>query len=159
MDALREWAVALCAAAVLCAAAGIIAPEEKSGKGLRIILASVMLCAVVIPLGRMTGCEFRYDSHDAEYVPDKRLCETIEQQTADAVSGRVEELISGCLDELSVEAEDIAVDMDISDDGCISIGQVTITVTEPYAADAVSIADALYCRLGLKAEVITPEEY
>ena len=158
MEALREWAVALCGAAVLCAGAGIIAPDEKQNRRLRMILASVMLCAVVLPLARLTACDVRYDIADEPFRPDSRLCSAIEQQTASAVSGAVQELVSDCLEDLSVEAEDISVVMDISEDGCISIGQVAVRAAETGGRSASEIEDVLYSRLGLKAEVTTSEE-
>lgn len=158
MEAVREWAVALCAAAVLCAGAQIITPDEKKGKWMRIVFASVMLCAMVLPLARISGCRLSYDSNISDYSPDRRLCEAIEEQTASAVSSTVCRLVEDCLLGYDVEAEDISVSMDISDDGCISIGQITVRTAYPAGKSPEDIADYLYSRLGLKAEVITVEE-
>ena len=79
MDAIREWAIALCTSAVLCAAAGMIAPEEKNSRGMKIILASVMLCAVVLPLTKLTECNADFVRSAEEYLPDSRLCTAVEQ--------------------------------------------------------------------------------
>ncbi|MBE6759970.1 MAG: hypothetical protein E7554_07770 [Ruminococcaceae bacterium] len=159
MDGLREWAIALCAAAVLCAAAEMIAPSDKNGKGIRVIAAGVMLCAVILPLSRMDCSGFRDITLGAEaFEPDTRLCAAIEQQTADAVSGTVESLVSDCLRRLGVEWEDISVVMDISEDGCISIGQITVRTAAGQTVSQEETESELYSRLGLSAEVITAEE-
>jgi len=157
MDAVREWAIALCAAAVLCAAAGMISPGQRSGKGMRVLTAAVMLCAVVLPLARMDVCSADNYRIDGEFCPDSRLCAAVERQTADAMSRAVCELVGAQLEQMGVEAEDIEAVMDISDDGCITIGKVRVIAARQDNIDSAVITDTLFSRLGLKAEVIIAE--
>lgn len=158
MEALREWAAALCAAAVLCAASGMTAPEEKNGRGIKTIFAAVILCTVVLPLTNLNVCGIISLPDAEKYTPDSRLCSAFEQQTASAVSSAVRELAADCLAPFGVEAEDISVTADISSDGCISIGRIAVAAEAGSGISAREITDALYGRLGLDAEVIMTEE-
>ena len=158
MGAVREWATALCAAAVLCAGAEIIAPDEKKSKGMRIILASVMLCALILPLAHITDSGFSCGGSSDVYVPDRRLCTLFEDQTAAAAGDAVRNLAADCLKDYGVSAEEISVNMDISDDGCISIGQITVRTGSECVKSADGISEFIFSRLGLKAEVIIGEE-
>lgn len=159
MDAVREWAVSLCAAAVLCAAAGMLAPEDKQGKCFRTVLSAVMLCLMISPLSRIKECSGSTDGYTA--VPEQtgsELFELVERQTADAMSASVSNLVGHELDELGVSAREIYVVMDISQDGCISIGQVTVALDGSDADRAGEVRSRLYAQLGLDAEITVMEE-
>ena len=155
MDGVREWAAAICAAAVLCGGAGMLAPEGKQAKSLKMILSVVFMCVLLSPLGSLSSCRSGLgDIASPTSYAESGLLDLVEEQTAGAMSGSVETLVSDQLEMLGFTAEEITVDMDISGDGCISIGQVVVTVNGADDAALAVISERLYDRLGLNAKVV-----
>ena len=159
MDAVKEWAVAVCAAAVLSAAVGMLTNGGSSAKSMRFLLSVVMLCLLIEPLGSIKECADNVNLIISGPVEDNnRLLNAVEDQTVSYMSRSVSELIDSELDAMGVYAQKIQVNMDISEDGCITIGQVVITVNEEDHARADELSTRIYDRLGLNARFIVPEE-
>lgn len=159
MEAVREWAVTICAAAVLCAAVSGLAPESRLTKGLGIVLAAVMLSALA-SLAAAVG-DIKIDTEKLSmhfFAEESELNDLVERQTADAVEDAVRRLIARRLESNGISAEDIRVETDISDDGCISIGQVTVITAGTDEAHRRETAELLSDMLGINAEVAVSEE-
>ena len=159
MDGIREWAAALCAAAVLCAAFGMVTPEGKQGKCFRLVLSILVLCLIVSPLSELKGCTKSAENFFTQPASaESELMSLVESQTVSAISDSVSRLVADELEELGITAQEICVGMDITEDGCISIGQVVIVAAHKDSLAAGTIIDRIYNRLGLTAQVRTAEE-
>lgn len=159
MDTIREWAAALCAVVVLCCAANLSAPEGKNSRMLRAVLSLVMLCTLISPLGEIKSCRLEVDRLEQKLSSseDRLMC-TVEQQTCDMINWSLTDLIEDELYSIDIIPEKIYIDMDISEDGCISIGQVTVTVKNSDAARCGRIEETLRGRLGLDVQTLIPED-
>lgn len=158
METVREWGIALCAAAVLCAVFGMIVPEGKMSKQLRTIMSMVVLCVILSPVSTISDCSRRLESVSAEPVlADSELSGLIEEQTASAMSDAVCRLVSSELEEMNISPRNISVCVDISPTGCISIGQVEVVLEETEAGMAPAVRERLHEQLGLSAAVTTEE--
>jgi len=154
MQSALEWAAALCAGVVMCAAFGIIRPGGKQSAAFRMVTSAAMLCILISPLSELGGCAVRVkDFISAPSEPDNRLCRTVEEQTSRAMKEAVEGIVTRCAEEIGLAAGEISVMMDISEDGCISIGQVTVVLAEGTESDAAALRDRLDREYGLSAEV------
>lgn len=158
MDSLKDWAIALCAAAVMCAAAEMIVPCEKQNRAMKMLISTIMLCLLVKPLTDLCSCSFdASDIYSPDYEPNRRLCATVETQTADAVTDSIKTLIGGVAEDEECSVKDISISVNILDDGCISIGQITVVLAAEHAGNVGHLKGELFSRLGLDAEVITEE--
>ena len=159
MGAAREWASALCAAVIMCAAVNMISPGEKRVRCFRMVLSAVMLCLLVSPLSGISSCRYRMDRLESEPPwTDSGLLELVEEQTSQAMSRSVCGLVRAELEEMGIAAEEITAHMDISPDGCITIGQVRVSsgsIDEDRRAEIIS---RLYERLGMDVELICAED-
>lgn len=159
MEWLKEWALALCAAAVMCAVFEMMSSSGKNSKAFRLVTASVMLCVIISPLSRMGSCMNDFDSFIAAPAETgERLCSAIEEQTRRAMTGAVEQIVRQCAGSLGVELEEISVGMDISGDGCITIGQVTAVIAGTDRKTADRLENDLESVYGIQSEVLTAEE-
>ncbi len=159
MEALKEWAAALCGAVVLCCAANLIAPEGKNRKMMQAVLSLVMLCVLISPLRTINSCRTDFSALEKQVTePGERLLDTVEQQTCDRIEMSLNDLVESELYSMDIIPEKISVDTDISPDGCISIGQVTVTVRSSSADQCGRIKDILKQRLGLDAETLISED-
>jgi len=159
MEMLKEWAAALCGAVVLCCGANLIVPDGKNSKMMKMVLSLVMLCVLVSPIRTINSC--RTDFFDIEKQvtePGEQLLDTVEQQTCDKIKTSINDLIKSELYAEDIIPEKIFIDMDISPDGCISIGQVAVTVKSSLADQCGRIKDILKHRLGLDAETLISED-
>ena len=159
MDGIKEWAIALCAAATLCAVCEMLTAAGRQGRAFRFVTASVMLCVIASPLAEI----YSFRTRAADYIsspcePDLMLYSTVEKQAESAVSAGVEDIVQRCADSLGIALDKIHVDMDISRDGCISIGQITaVTISADHSA-ADRLERELQTVYGLDAEVQVPED-
>jgi len=157
MEYVKEWAVSLCSAAVLCSAVSILSPKKNIEGMIKPVMTCVMLCLLILPLSRIKGCEYEFEPsriHDNEN--SSELIRTVEEQSSRMISESIEQMIMDELNCIGVYPKNILVDMDISDDGCISIGQ--ITVMHSADADGSMIERELRSRLGLNVRTQITEE-
>lgn len=155
MEGIREWAAAICGTAVLCAAVSMLSPDSRQGKGLKMVLSVFFICVLLSPLSSLKGC--RDELEDFVSPPssaDSSLLTLIEEQTAEAMERSVRELVAWQLADMDVQIEEIAVEMDISGDGCISIGQVVVVAGDADGGRLDEIERRLYERLGLNAKAV-----
>lgn len=159
MDTVREWAAAICVVAVLCSAAGMVTPDGKISKGMRLITGLIVLSLFISPLSQISNCSVsKTDLASNENETTLRLLSLVEEQTSEAMSHSVSELISAELGKLEIDAKEISVVMDISGDGCISIGQVVVEIGSGDEHMRDQIHRTIREKLGLEAKIVTTEE-
>ena len=153
MSEIKDFAMTVCGAAVLCAAANMLAPAEKYEKVIKITLAAVMICAIITPLTRLSQIrlEFeRYRAADAGYHDGLR--DEIESQTESLMERAAAGLIEEALRKNGVRPKNILINTDRTQDGGISIGQVSVTVGA--AAEAAVAEKVIKDELGIDSVVI-----
>lgn len=153
MDSLKEWAISVCAAAVICAALDMLIPEHKYEKVLRLCLAAFALCVCIAPLSGLQSCGGEWRHSNKEEMQYTRLSsdlqQQVERQSAAAVEGAVSRIIDEKLRQLGFSSYEIAVKTDIAADGSITIGQVAVTLAGTSDAEAAAAQSALEQYLGI----------
>ena len=159
MDGIRSWALLVCTAAAAFAVIENIASQSKNSRFLRLVMSAVMLSILITPLTKIRDIQLELDGYELPVFEAKaEFSELVEKQTADLVGCAVKEMILSRVESCGITPSDISVETDISDDGCISIGQVTVTIYEKDSSRSALISDMLFSSLGINAEVRIQEE-
>ena len=154
MDAVREWAIGLCAAAVAVAAMQGLIPKKGSGATFRVLLTAFFLCVFTAPLLNFQGIGQLHLSALPAEVQNDLLEETVERQLRQQVSAAVEEIVGGVLAGYNVSADKVETTMDIEDDGGIYIVNVRVTFSGQVGG-AATLRRRLEERLGVPVFVVT----
>ncbi len=159
MDGLKEWATALCAAAVLCCGAGLALPSGKHRKMMQTVLSLVMLSVLLAPAASLKGCRSDVERQLGKITSrDSRLLETVENQTSVLIESGLERLVRDELSRMNIFPQEIIVSTDINSQGCISIGHITVVTDNAGIARKNEIVQALKNCLGLDADVVAQED-
>ena len=153
MEELRGWSIAVCFAAVGCAAMQWIIPKEKGGKIYHLLVTTFFICSMIAPL-----LTFTVDlSLNMEWLPEasvsEELNDIVTEQLTRQVEGRVKEIAEECLSYRAVTAKEITVKTDISENGNIYIQQVVIYVDKQKVAGALAVRDVLEEQLGTTVSI------
>lgn len=134
-DGIREWALTVCSASVFFAAVSILIPDEKYEKIINMSLTALMLLIVVSPLHGIDISNIEIDVPKQEIENSHCMEELINSQAAERISNAAERVLKQKLDEQGILTTEISVFMDISENGCISIGHVTVELDQRGVAD------------------------
>ncbi len=133
MTALKEWAISVCTVLVISSAISLVSPDDKTEKLMNTCISLFVLLVLMAPLAHLSGCAFPELNIESEVnesieTNNDSLTNCIEMQAAEQLSDTAEKLISARLAEIRIIPDEITVIMDTSDNGCISIGQIFITL-------------------------------
>ena len=154
MDAIREWAIGLCAAAIAVAAMQGLIPKKGSGTTFRVMLTAFFLCVFTAPLLTVQGIPKLNLSTLPGEVQNELLADTVDRQLRAQVSAAVEEIVDGVLSSYGVTAEKVETNTDIAADGGIYIDCVRVT-TSGQVGGAATLRRRLETRLGVPVTVVT----
>ncbi len=157
MNGLKAWSIAICMAALGCAAIRLLAPKAGSGKLFSLITSSFFLCALLLPAFRL----FSLPSLEVELLPEsvvsELLAERVQTQLHEQVESTVTALVETTLRERGITAEKVDVITDISEDGGIYMQQVTVQVDTRDAPQAAVIREVLEAQLQTTVVIQTKE--
>lgn len=126
MTAISSWAIVICIAAVICGVLELLTPSSRMNGILRFVFGGFMLCAVIVPLS-----ELDLDFSAVPPIEDisSSVVEATNEQSVEYVKKSIAELVKNKLAEISVEAEEISIDMDIDEDNCINMIKVRLKIS------------------------------
>ena len=157
MNGLKAWSIAICMAALGCAAIRLLAPKAGSGKLFSLITSSFFLCALLLPAFQL----FSLPSLEVELLPEsvvsELLAERVQTQLHEQVESAVTALVETALRERGITAEKVDVITDISEDGGIYMQQVTVQVDTRDAPQAAVIREGLEAQLQTTVVIETKE--
>ena len=159
MEALRSWTVTACTAAVVCTLLYRLFPDTGIGRQGRMLLPCLFLCALLMPLTTV-------DLSGALTLPDTaavddggELTARMRQQISAQVNETLLAMVNQALDSYGFSAKKVTADMDIQEDGSISMGQITVYVDEETAQRSVLVKQVAQGRLGTSVTVALLEEH
>ncbi len=157
MDWLRQWALALCSASAVSAAVSLLCPEDRFERVMKLAVSAFLLLLVVSPLARLEDCSLEVPALDAgQYCAEESdLGEYVTGQACRMAAEAAAGVIGQRLSEYGIFAQEILVCTDSSPDGCISIGQVTVILTDTDTAAHSEVSRLLREVLGLEDTVVT----
>ena len=156
MDGFTGWTVLVCTAAVVCTLLHRLFPDTTLGRQGRMVLPAVFLCVILTPLLTVT-----VDLPHGDTVPvqDATVLEArIRQQTVAQVQDTLLAMVNQALASYGYVAEKITADMDIAEDGSISMGQITVYVDEDAYVRSSLVKQVAEKRLGTSVTVMLVRE-
>ncbi len=156
METLRGWAIAVCAAAVLCTLLQRLFPETSLGQQGRLLLPCLFLLAVFAPLPGMTVTVPEVQTQATE--DTQALRARMRQQTVATVNKTLLAMANQALDSYGVQAKKVVADMDIAEDGRINMGQITVYIDKETLNMAAAVRQVVERRLGTSVVIAEWEE-
>lgn len=170
MEAVRQWAFAVCAAMVACGLARMVLPKAGMEKIFRATVSVFFLCCLLMPVAvRFDKPGFAFEQSANEDIQRRadRLSDLVWQQ-ADAAAGRdVTELVEEKLAQMGIKYREITINMNIngqreqstaSGSGPEGGGRVNILLDAARENDREQIQEALERQLGLEVQITCAEE-
>lgn len=157
MDGLREWALTVCAAAVVCTLLRRLFPDTSLGRQGRLLLPCVFLCVLLSPLAQWRGMTALPPLQAAQPVDTAGLQAQMQRQMTAYMNSTLLKMVNQALHNYGWEAQKVEVAMDIRKDGRIDMGQITVYVDEKTAQSAAAVRQIAEKRLGTSAVLVCGE--
>ena len=94
MQAVKEWAVGMCAAAIAGAVVKVLTPSGSFEKSVKTVVAVFLLCAMILPFCGSKTASQRYIStnFDEAELTEQALNDEISRQTAQYLKNSIEKI-------------------------------------------------------------------
>ncbi len=159
MNSLKSWAVLVCTAAVLCTLLYRLFPDSRLGRQGRLLLPCVFLCVTLAPLSGLHWTWGELPAAQGIAADEAALTARMRQQTVQQVNDTLLKMVNQALESYGLAAKKVTADMDIAEDGRISMGQITVYVDERAAERSVLVKQVAGARLGTAVTVAAWEEH
>ena len=158
MEGLQQWAVAVCAAAVVCTLLRHLFPDNPLGRQGRMLLPCLFLCVLLSPVLRLSQ-GVKLPNFTADNTADSGdLTARMRQQITAQINDTLLQMVNQSLSGYGWSAKKVVADMDIGEDGSIQMGQITLYVDEEVARRATAVRQVAEKRLGTAVEVAVWQE-
>ena len=153
MEAIRDWALAVCVAAVAGSIAHLASPTGATQKIFRITVSVFFLCCMLSPIlsGALSG-DFQFD---VELTPQTNsntdeMQSTMEQQITDSFTASLRRLVEDELEEQGVQAEEISININTGEDGGISIREIVLLLKAEDQNKQAGLMGGIKAKLGIE---------
>ena len=153
MEALRQWAFSLCAAAMVCALIELLLPGISTAKMVRLALSVFFLCVLIQPIGLEIFRGELPDLTQQSMEKAEEYAAEISGKIGEDLSGAVEQEVGEKLAELGIFPEDCQTGIRLEEGEIL----VTVLLSESCTADPDIIARQLEQDPMFRAEVIKEE--
>ncbi len=156
MNGLIGWAGTVCMAAAGCTALHMLVGKTGTGRVFRLLTSAFFLCAVFSPLLSLRG-DLQLPDISAgapEINPlEMQSMEQIERITADILL----QTVNTTFENYELKADRVEIRMDTSDDGSISISNITVFLQDADSLERVWAKQIAEQRLGTEVEIAIAE--
>ena len=153
MEGVRQWAVTVCAAAVVCTLLRHLFPDTRLGQQGRMLLPCLFLCVFISPISAAFG-DVKLPDFTPEIAADSEQIEArMRQQMVAQVNDLLLQMTNQALSGYGWSVKKVVTDMDIAEDGSIRMGQIVLYVDEKVARSATAVKQVAEKRLGTTVEV------
>ncbi len=157
MTFIREWAVTVCGAAILCTLLSRLFPDSTVGQQGRMLLPCVFLLALLLPLSR-GKITMELPAVEGDDTPTVHMEARLQQQAVEQVNGGLLAMCNEVLTPRGYQAKKVVTDMDILDEGRIDMTQITVYVDEDTARHRGEVVPIIEKRLGTAVHLAVWEE-
>ena len=158
MAGVTAWAIAVCTAAVVCSLLRQLFPDSTLGRQGKLLLPCLFLCVLLSPLSGGFSAVKLPDFTAAEPADSAALTARMRQQMVAQINEGLLEMVNQSLATYGWQAKKVVADMDIAEDGSISMGQITLYVDEDTAVRATAVKQIAEKRLGTAVTVAVWED-
>ena len=155
MTQLNAWTVSVCTAVSAAAILEMIAPDNKLGKSVHMVIGLFLMCAIFLPFSGGFNIEWPEPTRAAaeRNLNAKTLEEEVKRQSLANMEARVAELTEKRLMEEGINVKKIRVVMDTLSDGRIEISQADLWLDSEWLTSEGKIREILENQLGLRATI------
>ena len=154
MAEVTAWAIAVCTAAVVCSLLRQLFPDSTLGRQGKLVLPCLFLCVLLSPLSGGFSAVKLPDFTAVEPADSAALTARMRQQMVAQVNRRLLEMVNQSLAAYGWQAKKVVADMDIAEDGSISMGQITLYVDEDTIRRATAVWQVAEKRLGASVRIM-----
>lgn len=158
MDAIKEWAIALCMSAITCTIWQMMAPKSTNSRWLHIIIAGIFLSCMLIPIYDWKNLTLPALPDTSSIITENELSDKIEEQVARQTNSTIEALCRHYLKNYDMTIQKVSVVTDSSAEEGIYISCVKIYLDKPNAADTFTAKQLLENQLGIPVKVVVDEQ-
>lgn len=158
MEGLRQWALAVCTAAVVCTLLQMLFPDTGLGRQGRFVLPCVFLCVLLSPISSGALSVKLPDLTVNEVVDSAALAARVRQQMVAQINTTIEQMLEQSFEKYGWEVKKVVADVDIDEAGSIDMGQITVYVDEEVARRATQVGQVAEKRLGMPVRVAAWED-
>lgn len=153
MEGIQKWAVAVCAAAVVCTLLRHLFPDTRLGQQGRMLLSCLFLCVLLSPISGLSQGVKLPDFTAENTANSEQITARMRQQVVEQVNTTLLQMVNQSLAGYGWSAKKVVADMDIAEDGSIRMGQITLYVDEEVARRSTAVKQVAEKRLGMSVEV------
>ena len=157
MDAVRQWAFGVCAAAVACALAQLALPSAGMQRIFQITCSVFFLCCLLAPVALAPGdlglAVQRQALQSQVEERSRRLEASLREDALRLAQENLRQAAGEKLAQLGVEGGKISVDVHEDADNGISISGCALQLPQGYAARQQEIQSALEAHLGVPVRI------
>ena len=154
MDGLSAWALSVSICAVIACIVEMMTADTKLEKTVRFVLGAFMLCAIIVPVGDMVS-EFSGVNFDSKM--SYNISEDFNEQKISMLKNEISQLVQTTLSSEQIYPQKVEVNMDISEDNCISMVSVTIMLDKKDKEKAVKVTNTIKSELGLECNTVVAD--
>lgn len=150
MEALRDWILSICIAAVVASVVKIIAPSGGIQRTMKIISAVFMLCIIISPLIGEVSFDFEKELDKVQIPSGSEFSESIEKQTDIYTKAQLKKLMETYLQKEGIERARIGIIMERDENSQISIIKADVYVEEEFLPLVESAKQNIEKELGIE---------
>lgn len=158
MDAIKQWAVCLCAAVLAAGVVTMLAPEGGTKKILKTVVSVFILCCMLSPLAQWDGnlqLAFAAQSDNAREEKAETLQNALDRQVLTACEKKMRDLAEENLTAAGIKIDSITVSMDIGTDNSIIINELVVKVKKKQ--DQMAAKETLKQTMGVDCRIEASE--
>ena len=153
MNAVQEWSLVICAAALTAALAHGLVPNGALERMAKFVVGAFLSCAFLVPLTKIIpSFSLDFGGSEAPGV-DTTLQSSVEDQMKGAARASITSLVAAELQRMQVPCKNVDITMDTTEDNSIVISKVVVTLPGEYAGSCENVRLRLTELLGLQTEV------
>lgn len=153
MNAVKEWAAAICVTVLAAALLQYLVPSGSMEKMIKFIIGAFVICALIQPISQIVP-KINFDVPESgQTQSDLQLKDTVDSQISAAAQNSISNLVTAELNQMNIKCENVNAIMDTHEDGRISINKVVVTLEKGYDSKCKAASEHLEKVLGLKTEV------
>lgn len=153
MEAVKAWAIALCAAAIGCSLLRLLAPQGGMGKLMKLLLAAFFLCCLLAPLLSARDLIGMPTETLPDSVSGEVLQQRVEEQFQRQMDAALLRVTNDTLKNYGTQAEKVEVRTDTSADGSICISSIVVYLDKENLAYAITAKQVMEQRLEIPCVV------
>lgn len=153
MDAVRDWAIGLCLAAVACTMLQMLGPKGGMGRIFKILIAAFFICCLCMPLLKLKSLENLTLPQLDGAVSSDQLQEQVNSQLSRQIDVSLKKVADETLENYGITAAKVAAETDTSEDGGIYITRITLYLDKQNIAKAIAAKQVMEQRLGTEVFV------